>query len=440
MDFSKELLDSLQSYLPEPLPDLKTVSRNKETFPKLLTKTAATELSSVAAQTNEAATRLLSLNGQEKIAKRMEQVNQEEHEARLVTKHNKAVAVKKKKKESQARPAPDVSAAVPLVGAKEVNTDTIPMPDCMPADGSHIEKIEQHMMRDNELELFAKRVDRPHGPSTEMITKTPPLVKTLQYCSQFPDLTPWVNQYNATLANSSTLSFQRMPTLSRAVLQTFLRVPDPRHTWERPCFNLDREPRVGEGLMRCAAHRLSEERLGPGKGYRLREILYPEQIVAINHTLANKGDASAHLYPIPEMCYLCHIYLATEKCLEQKNKQAERKESDLTVDSTQKRTEMVGIVNRFIVTVGSEGEYDLRRMLVSDDLAMGVFGPFPMWSTRHYECAVMSDTKLAGFAENDVLVFRLSREPSELIESTFTSGSTRSTPTRAPQDIMSLRQ
>lgn len=438
MDFSKELLDSLQSYLPEPLPDLKTVSREKETFPKSLTKTAATELSSVAAQTNEAATRLLSLNGQRKIAKRMEQVNQEEHEARQVTKHNKAAAVKKKKKEDLARPTLDESASVPLTGAKEVNVDMVPMPVHMPANGSHIEKIEQHMMRDNELELFAKRVDRPHGPSTEMITKTPPLVKTLQYCSQFPDLTPWVNQYNATLANSTTLSFQRMPTLSRAVLQTFLRVPDPRNTWERPCFNLDREPRVGEGLMRCAAHRLSEERLGPGKGYRLREILYPEQIVAINHTLATKGDPSVHLYPIPEMCYHCHIFLATEKVLEQKNKQ--REQNDLTVDPTQKKTEMVAIVNRFIVTVGSEGEYDLRRMLVSDDLAMGVFGPFPMWSTRHYECVVMSDTKLAGFAENDVLVFRLSREPSELIESAFTSGSMRSTPTRAIQDIMSLRQ
>ena len=436
MDLPDDILDSLQSYLPEGNDIRSKTETSREKLPKQLKDVAvgadSTSASgAVSLQTNHAAVHLLQKSGQVTIAKRMDTLNQEEQKSRLITKEKKAKALREEKRSKKSQPGPIIAS----LNAPAARVERVPLPETMP-DTLHIQTLEQHNRRDNEVELFAMRVERPHAPTTDMITQTPPLSKTLQYCSQFPDLAPWVNQYNETLANSSQLSFQRIPLMSRSVLQTFLRERNPRCVYERDCFNLDREPRVGEGKFRCVGHRLSEKLLGEGKGYRLREILFPEQIVAIN-SCASDREAAQHLYPEHEMCYLCHIYLTTEKCFDQKNKAEERDAKDLTSSTT---TDMIAILNRFVVTVGSEGDYDLRRMLVSDNVAMGVLGPFPMWSERHYVCSTDTVTNLRGFSETDTLVFRLPREPSELIESSRTKDSTRSTPTSVKRITMHSSQ
>ena len=98
------------------------------------------------------------------------------------------------------------------------------------------------------------------------------------------------------------------------------------------------------------------------------------------------------------------------------------------------------IFNRFMVDIDKPGEYDRRKMLCSDDAAaLGIWGPFPMWSKRHYiACKVRHDSppsssgggvgvEYRGFKETDALLFRLPRIPF-----------TQSTPTSAEQRAESI--
>jgi len=390
--------------------------------------------STVIVQTNQAATRLLSGTGQGAIAKRVDVHNKEEQRARQLTKEKKAAATKRQKKKEREQKVPPPA---PLPPQKNVS-HALPLPGRM-EDVLHIQTMERHNRRSQNLELFATTIERPDRPTTDMITQMPPLVDVLQYSNRLEQMQVCYEQYKYTLANNPHLRFQKPPVFTHAVLQTFLREPDPRYPHERVCCNLDRDPVQGEGRIRCAAHMLSEQQLGVGKGFRLRELLYPEQIVAINHTLEveKEPDASKHLYPIQEMCYLCHIYFTTQMALSQKDHDQERNNPDLT---KRPRTEMQSILNRFMVTVGTEGEYDPRMMLASDNVSMGVFGPFPQWHPQNYVCTTVEPSGLRGIAETDNLIFRLSREPSQQIEPCIMKGSNQSTPTNAKRGVMNSFQ
>ncbi len=98
--------------------------------------------------------------------------------------------------------------------------------------------------------------------------------------------------------------------------------------------------------------------------------------------------------------------MTTEACLDQKNKSDERERKDMTADC---EPNIVTILNRFMVDIDKPGEYDRRKMLVSDDVALGIWGPFPLWNERYYVPVRIGGTNLWGFEETEDLLFRLPR-------------------------------
>jgi hypothetical protein len=209
--------------------------------------------------------------------------------------------------------------------------------------------LEQHKRRDDELALFAvATIQRPHQrPTNDMIIQTPPVVGVLQYCAKFKDSDAWYKPMSMAIASHPELSFPDTPLMTRDVLMTFMREPDPRATYERPCFNLDRNPHEHEGRVRCIAHVLSERIWGKERAFRLRELLFEHQNIKINAALeaaaAVKGAAKVQdprdfLSPVAEMCYMCHVWMTTEACLNQKNRLAKDPSDD----------DDIVILNRFV--------------------------------------------------------------------------------------------
>lgn len=269
--------------------------------------------------------------------------------------------------------------------------------------------LEDVPRRDMDLELFAMEMERrPLRPSQQLVLELPPPVETLAYCAQFKTTSmPWFVGGQRTIAANPDLAPPVVPLYTRAYLQPFMREPDPRTSHERPCCNLDREPHESEeGLLRCVAHRLSEQRLGPGQGYRLRELLNTTQCTQINAALAHRGgtrapDPAQFLPKIPELCVMCHVWMVTEAVLDQKDRVA---------------SDTVAVLNRFMVDIDKPGEYSRHCLLAGDAVAMGIWGPFPLWNERNY--VLWKDPKtslsgLRGFQELEDMLFRLSLDPSQ---------------------------
>lgn len=268
--------------------------------------------------------------------------------------------------------------------------------------------LEEHNARNKVTDLFAMQIERqPRTATTEMIINTPPPVQTLQYCAQLQtSQVPWYDAMKQIIANKTDITFPKTPIMRRSVLMTFLRQADPKQVYERPCFNLDRNPYQHEhGLrMRCVAHRLSAEQLGDARAFRCRELLFANQQVRINAALESGGrdDPRRHLNNIPELCYMCHVWLTTEAALAQRNKPTPPSANDMLV-----------IFNRFMVMIDQIGEYRLSATLCSEDVSLGIWGPFPRWNERHYRAARLS-CGLYAFEESEEMLFRLAREPSSL--------------------------
>lgn len=271
-----------------------------------------------------------------------------------------------------------------------------------------IETLEQHKLRNKQTELFALTIERQHQtPTTEMIISTPPAVTALQYCATLPAAeVPWYEATKQAVASRTNMTFPKTPLMSRSVLLTFLRQPDAHNPYERPCLNLDRNPYEHERgfRMRCVAHRMSAEQLGEANAFRCRELLYHGQMIKINAALASKGaeDPRLHLHDIPELCYMCHVWLTTEAALAQRNKASAPTADDMLV-----------IFNRFMVMQDVVGEYARHAMLCSEDVAIGIWGPFPRWNERHYK-AVRLNGNLYGFEEAEEMLFRQARKSSSL--------------------------
>lgn len=370
------------------------------------------------AASNQAHSRLVKRTGQSAIAQKMEANNQKDQKERSVTKQKRVPPPLPPFPSPPSVYTEAVAAARPITA---VATEIIPEPVIVEKTALQFNTLEQHKRRDDELALFAVTVERPHRANNEIIVNTPTAVSVLGYCSQFKDEMPWYKSMQQTVANSSNVTFQKTPVMRRTVLVTFLRMPDTAMPFERACFNLDREPSAHENRVRCIAHRLSEKCLGPGRGFRLREMLFNDQSLKINAALehntraAHNGqpmvDPTIHLTPIPEMCYMCHVWMTTEACLDQKNKSDERERKDMTHQQQQQQQEgnIVTILNRFMVDIDKAGEYDRRKMLVSDDVALGIWGPFPLWNERYYVPVRIAGTNLWGFEETEDLLFRLPR-------------------------------
>jgi hypothetical protein len=361
-------------------------------------------------------------------------------EERAAVKQRRPVNSKKKRMEAERKAEQDrlekqnASVSIAAAAAAAPAATVVSFPTAAPS--VPIVTLEQHQRRDNETELFAYSIERPAlRAATEVIISTPPAVSALSFCAAAAAEDGGVAWYNTYLKTLGSVAFQNTPLIRRSVLITFLREPDTSVPFERPCFNLDREPLPHEQRVRCIAHRLSEEQLGAGRGYRLRELLYNDQCVKINRAVAQRTDPMVHLTPVPELCYMCHVWMTTEACLDQRNRMEERKQKDLTVPGASTPPPAGGIpaliFNRFMVDIDKPGEYDRRKMLCSDDVtAMGVWGPFPAWNKRNYvACMVRFPEKsLRGFEETDNLLFRLPRVPLQ------------SGPTSAAPAVLTFRQ
>jgi hypothetical protein len=243
----------------------------------------------------------------------------------------------------------------------------------------------EHGKRDNEAALFASGLEAEGRNVQDVLVQ--PATKVLAYCAKLKKELPWYVSMQSFVAGSDGVyDFPDVPVMSRQMLITFLREPAP-FSKERPCLNLDREPTqpYEQGLVRCVAHRMSEAQLGPGKGFRLREMLFP--------------DTTA----IPDLCYLCHLWTGLCDAMRQRDKTAERSRPDMA-DAPE---DTVVIINRFMVMVDQIGEYDRTKMLVSDKVGLGIWGPFPLFNEKNYVAVERVAGVAAHFDETTNLLFRL---------------------------------
>jgi hypothetical protein len=258
-----------------------------------------------------------------------------------------------------------------------------------------IEEIEQHNVRDDQLALFALNMSK--GFSNYVINK-PPQIDVLAYCARYKNEMPWYISMQHYIASSAEhYDYPDVPVLSRAMIQDFLRVP--QNPGERPCINLDRDPFEGENRIRCAAHRLTSKPENGGKGFRLRELILGDTLTRVNEAVAKKQDYSQILDPVPDMCFLCHLWL----CL---------KDSTYQRDKKTQASDKVVIINRFMVMIDIPGEYDRNKMLMSDKVNTGLWGPVPLFN----KCNYIVHQREGRIEESANLLFRLTRVSSPLID------------------------
>lgn len=313
-------------------------------------------------------------------------------------------------------------AAVAPVKKKQKTVNVPPQPTL---DELPIEVLEQHNRRDDQLALFTSNMERMSKPINDIVINTPPTTAVLAYCAKYKQEFPWFVPMQNLVTNSDTYDYPDVDLMRRATLQQFLFEPDPRKSWERHCFNLDREAHPHEMRVRCIAHVMSEQKLGPGKGYRLRELLLSDTQAKVQYALKNKKDPTIHLEMIPELCFLCHLWTALRDCTHQRDKADEREQKDMT-DETNPN---VVIINKFMVDIDLPGEYDRTKMLSSDKVSMGIWGPLPIFNESNYVPTTVAG--LRGFEETNKLLFRPTRALLPRIESQNQSASTRSNPTVA---------
>lgn len=316
----------------------------------------------------------------------------------------------------------------------KVRTEIIPMPDRIGADGPPVFTMEQHTQHGMQAELFAQAGDRPMRATNDMLVVMPSVVDTLQYSKNIHEQKIAFERVVRTVAARNAITFPQIPLMSRAVLITFLREPDAKNSWERPCLNLDREPEQHERAIRCVAHRLSAELLGYKNAFRCRELMFPAEMYAVNRALepGSGVDPRSVLPAVPEFCYMCHVYLTTGACHDLQNRTHHRDLTSSTANDPQQEPEVTHIANRFMVSIDVNGEYRHEVMLAANDVSsLGIWGPFPEWNKRNYIACRVKD--LRAFEEHDRMVFRLPRVSSHQITQEKTSNSFRFDPTSAAQ-------
>lgn len=358
--------------------------------------------------TNAAEATLVKRSGQADVSKKLANVHKtkEVKQQHQQQQQKKPPPVKREREEKHAEEEQEQdSVLAPLSKARMVD---VPAPDVMP--NLRVETLEQHTARDDQLELFAQAVTATHGRApSEMVIKAPPKEEILNTAEDM--MREWYYGFATLVANTPGQKFPDVPCFSRQMLIPFMREADPLVPWERPCFNLDREPHQGEERIRCIAHRMSEKwaQVEPRLGgpFRLREMLFNDEEAKIL-ALPKGYDPKVILPSIPEMCILCNIWIANVDYIDQKDKVRERS----TKDHTTAPPNMVTICNRFMVRVDQEGEYDSRRGTITCDRnALGIWGPFPVFNENNY-IPYRYNGRLRGVKETDNLLFRLSRAAS----------------------------
>jgi hypothetical protein len=333
----------------------------------------------------------------------------------------------------------------------------VPMPSAAQEEGAPVVRgvlsglpvktLEDQQCAGNQLELFNISVERSGRATSDIILNIPPPVKVLSYCRQFKNKEcAWFYGINNMVADTEAcVEYPNVPVLTREYLGTFMREADSKEPYERPCFNLTRAPYMGEGKIHCVAHRLSEAALGEGKGYRLRELLLPEQMTQINAAIEhNNNKTTVHpvdprewLDRVPELCAMCHVYVANMEYTKQKDKEVERERMNSTASGAYDTG--IVILNKFMVVPNRVGEYPLNKTLSGDANPLGIWGPFPVWSDRNYIPVMVGGGGLRGFLETDNLLFQ-GPQRSQQIGSSLRTPCSRSTPTPPSQQSTSFRQ
>ena len=312
---------------------------------------------------------------------------------------------KKKKRASKPTVPVTLSAEAEEKETKRPMKETsVPPADKM--DAIKIVSIEEHNHRDNQLELFKAKMPINKLATTAAVANAvnpvitaPPINKeqVLAYAEFYRRRNElWFDHMNQRVANTD-YTYPDSPIFSRKYLTQFLREPKPS---ERPCINPEHGELIGV-QFRCIAHYLSEKQLGAGKGYRLREMIIEE-----NST-------------IPEMCYLCHLYFCLMNSVFQRDKQNEQ-----TKKTTQESyREHITILNRFRVYVGTIGEYDGTKMLISDKIDSGIWGNIPLFNEENYVACKVGGFR--AFKEDNNLLFQPTQVASDRVVSVPQKDSTR---------------
>lgn len=352
--------------------------------------------------------------------------------------------------------AADVAPPVPIAHDSSEEQEHV-------AAASAVQPLEDAQRRDKDLELFASTMERrPLRPSTQLVLVAPPAMEVLALCAQYKRTSmPWFRGAHATLAANPGLDLPKVPVYERAYLAPFMREPDPKASYERPCLNLDRDPYPGEeGRLRCIAHQLSERKFGPRGAYRLRELLHSATVVQINASLARvpakRGelpihDPRIHLSEVPEVCVMCHVWMIFDEALNQKNRREERlllqrltAGAEASMELPPVPDDIIMVLNKFMVHFDKPGEYSRDALLAGDEVGLGIWGPFPLWQERNYVPWVdPAGTGLRGFQEVDDMLFQQAPAPSRAIESTQVTqvdASTRSNRTSATAVVTKSRR
>lgn len=274
---------------------------------------------------------------------------------------------------------------------KKKHKPFIIVPPAPPKKNIRIEEIEQHLQRDDQVALFTLNMFKSGGGSTNMIINKPPQVDVLAYCARYKEEMPWYMSMQHYVASSSEhYDYPDVPVFSREMIEDFLRAP--QNPGERPCINLDQEPCVGDPRVQCVAHRLSSKPENGGKGFKLREMIFGDTLVRVNEAIAKKQDYSKFLDPVPDMCYLCHLWIALRDSTYQRDKKTSEKDK-------------VVIINRFMVQIDTLGEYARDKMLMSDKVNAGLWGPIPLFNETNY----IVHSREKRIEESAKLLFRLTR-------------------------------
>lgn len=274
-----------------------------------------------------------------------------------------------------------------------------------------VAEIEQHNHRNNAAALFALNGNSKAYGVNAIINK-PPQVDVLAYCARYRNEMPWYVKMQDYIASAAdAYDYPDVPVMSREMLCDFLRAP--KNKGERPCINLDREPYEGEQRMRCEAHRLT------GGAFRLRELILGDTLTRVNEAIAKKQDYTHLLESVPDMCYLCHLWTYLKDSIHQRDKKGDK----------------VVLINRFMVIIDQPGEYDRNKMLMSDKVRAGLWGPVPLYNQNNY----IVHAKEQRIEESANLLFRPTRallpptdtiqskasNPSSLTKGTPSTGATR---------------
>lgn len=114
--------------------------------------------------------------------------------------------------------------------------------------------LEAYKKRDHELALFAQNMERTARAANDTLVYQPPETRIVAFCGRNKARFPWFVPMMRVVAESQgQYDVPDVPALRRSQLIRYMRAPDPRCPWERPCMNLGKS--AGRVCLLCALTR-----------------------------------------------------------------------------------------------------------------------------------------------------------------------------------------